>query len=350
MRIVLFLAIALVAFGVTMFVQQRIESGKVRIVETKVQENVVQEKTIGVLIAQRTLGVGSMLREGDVVFQPFPISAVRNEYITQSNTPDLSKIYGSVIRSEIAAAEAVLSQKLVKPGERGFLAAILRPGMKAASINLNNDATLAFVFPGDRVDILLTQTLPQTTRQEPDAPPQAPKSITETIIKNVKVVGVGQSLSLATDPTKPGQPANTGRSVTLELTPKLAEVTVLAGELGKLSIVLNPMRTKFDGSDPTEAEKQLENSYPYLVSGVTDGSYTATTSKETSPARASKAEDERIKVFRSEKTARKTENVTVPGNDDAPKVFRGSNNGTQKNETVSVPAGSAPQPLVPSLP
>lgn len=351
MRVVLYIGIAFIAFGLTMYVQNRIKSGKVKIVETKVQENLVQEKSIGVLIAQRTLGPGSLLREGDVVFQPFPLSTIRNEYITQNNTPNLSAIYGSVVRSEIVAAEPVISQKLVKPGERGFLAAILRPGMKAASINLKDDATLAFVYPGDRVDILLTQTLPQTTRQNPDEAPSQPQSVTETIIKNVKVVGVGQSLAIATDPAKPGaQGGGNSRSITLELTPKLAEVTVLAGELGKISIVLNPLRTKMDGSDPAEEEKQLENSYPYLVSGVTDGSYTVTTSKETSLVRASKAEDDRIKVFRSEKTARKTENVSVPSNDDNTKIFRGPSTQPKKSEMVHIPNNAAPQPLTPNRP
>ena len=55
---------------------------------------------------------------------------------------------------------AVTAGSVVKPGERGFLAAVLEPGMRAISVPVDEAAGNAgLIFPGDRVDLILTQTI-----------------------------------------------------------------------------------------------------------------------------------------------------------------------------------------------
>ncbi|WP_245487502.1 Flp pilus assembly protein CpaB, partial [Mesorhizobium sp. M7A.F.Ca.US.006.04.2.1] len=59
----------------------------------------------------------------------------------------------------ISANEPVLASKITGPGQRATLSAVLGEGMKAVSIRVNDVLGVAgFVFPGDRVDVLLTRT------------------------------------------------------------------------------------------------------------------------------------------------------------------------------------------------
>ncbi len=58
------------------------------------------------------------------------------------------------------SASRLSAGSVVKPGERGFLAAVLEPGMRAISVPVDEAAGNAgLIFPGDRVDLILTQTL-----------------------------------------------------------------------------------------------------------------------------------------------------------------------------------------------
>src|SRR3546814_4748559 len=57
---------------------------------------------------------------------------------------------------------------VIKPGERGFLAAALGPGMRAVTVPVSAQNSVAgFVFPGDRVDLVLTQSVSGGGEGEP---------------------------------------------------------------------------------------------------------------------------------------------------------------------------------------
>ncbi len=118
------------------------------------------------------------------------------------------------------------------------LAAGIRPGWRAATIAVGPAAGLAgFVAPGDRVDVLLTQTLNG-------------RRTAQTLLENLVVLGVdqrrrdsgpaaalsaaGDVVAAATDASGAGPPG----LVTLEVTPHAAQALAVAGELGRLSLVL----------------------------------------------------------------------------------------------------------------
>ena len=70
------------------------------------------------------------------------------------------EMVGAVVRSRIAAGEPITDGAVVKPGDRGFLAAVLSPGMRAVSVPVNATSSHSgLIFPGDRVDLILTQSL-----------------------------------------------------------------------------------------------------------------------------------------------------------------------------------------------
>src|SRR5690606_20200065 len=85
-----------------------------------------------------------------------------------------------------------------------------------------------FIFPGDRVDLMLTSTI----TGEGDA-----LQTTETILRNVRVLATDQSTESSTSEDGKTVVTQFG-SVTLEVTPRLAEKISVAQTLGTLSLSL----------------------------------------------------------------------------------------------------------------
>lgn len=197
-----------------------------------------------VLVATRALPVGTILDATALKFQPWPKELVDNAYYLKDKT-DLQKLQGTVVRSNITAGQPVTQGALVQPGDRGFLAAALGPGMRAVSVPVSAQAAVAgFVFPGDRIDLVLTQTVAGGGDGDP-------LKVSETIMRNVRVLATDQR----TD-NKVGEDGKTVVStfsnVTVEATPKMAEQIAVAQTLGTLSLSL---RSIADNS--TELEEAI---------------------------------------------------------------------------------------------
>jgi pilus assembly protein CpaB len=124
----------------------------------------------------------------------------------------------------IGVNEPVLATKITGPGQRATLSAVLGEGMKAVSIRVNDVLGVAgFVFPGDRVDILLTRT----ERGDGDD-----KSFVDVLLQSMKVLAVDQVADVSKDsPT-------VVKSVTLEASTKDAQKLTLAAGAGQLSLAL----------------------------------------------------------------------------------------------------------------
>ena len=154
---------------------------------------------------------------------------------------------GSVVRYAITAGAPVTQGALVKPGDRGFLAAALGPGMRAVTISVSAQSGVAgFVFPGDRVDLMLTQEVPGGG----DGPPL---KAAETIIRNIRVLAADQRTDKTVDEEGKTVVANTS-NVTLEATPKIAEKIAVAQTIGQLSLALRSI-----ADDKAELEEQIAN-------------------------------------------------------------------------------------------
>jgi pilus assembly protein CpaB len=196
-----------------------------------------------VLVATRSLPVGSILTPDAFSYQPWPKDLVENAYLVKGQTSGADKdgnggiseptqLHGTVVRTAIAAGQPVTLGSLVKPGDRGFLAAALAPGMRAVTIRLGDDtATVSgFVFAGDRVDLMLTQAMDVT-----DEPQKLRTS--ETIMRNLRVLATDKRATKQTD--EAGNTVVAGYNfLTIEATPRMAEKIVVAQTLGTLSVSL----------------------------------------------------------------------------------------------------------------
>ena len=112
-----------------------------------------------VLVANRALPPGTIITADAIGFQQWPEELVQDAYFIDGES-DISKLIGTVVRHAVTAGEPVTQGSLVAPGDRGFLAAALGPGMRAVTVPVSAKTGVAgFVFPGDRVDLVLTQTV-----------------------------------------------------------------------------------------------------------------------------------------------------------------------------------------------
>ncbi|GAA4765502.1 hypothetical protein GCM10023219_08020 [Stakelama sediminis] len=228
-RKIILLVGALVVAGLTAFMARSLMMGS-----TAPEVSAAPPPTVvtgpKVLIAKKALPVGTILTTDSFTFQPWPKDLVENAYYIEGKT-DQKSLLGTVVRYAIPAGQPITQGALIKPGDRGFLAAALAPGMRAVTVPVSAQSAVAgFVFPGDRVDLLLTQSVPGGG----DGPPL---KAAETILRNLRVLATDQSTENETDEN--GKPVIKPYStVTVEATPKIAEEIAVAQTLGTLSLSL----------------------------------------------------------------------------------------------------------------
>jgi pilus assembly protein CpaB len=146
---------------------------------------------------------------------------------------DGRELMGAVVRMPITAGQPITRGSLVFPGDRGFLAAALSPGMRATTIPVSDLTGVAgFIFPGDRVDMMLTQQIPAQTGQ--------PLKVTETIIRNLRVLATDHQPRQNVDAAG-NTVVSSFKMVTLEVTPAIAEKISVAQTIGTLSLALRAL-------------------------------------------------------------------------------------------------------------
>ena len=222
----------------------------------------IEADTPFVLVATKALPVGTILDAESFRFQPWPKDLVEAAYFLRGQT-EPAKLAGSVVRNAVTAGQPLTQGSVIQPGDRGFLAAALGPGMRAVTVPVQMANSVAgFVFPGDRVDMMLTQSVAGGGDGEP-------LKVSETILRNLRVLATDQRTNALGDDGKPVvQPYS---NVTLEVTPKIAEKIAVSQTLGSLSLSLRSIADNSadldaaiaagdenlpDGSDPA-AEKRV---------------------------------------------------------------------------------------------
>ncbi|MGF1592101.1 MAG: Flp pilus assembly protein CpaB [Kiloniellaceae bacterium] len=185
---------------------------------------------VKVLVAKVPLPTGVFLQEDQVRWQIWPDEDIPENYMTEENT-DLAKVNGAVVRRGFSAGEPITPTRIIRPGERGFLAAVLRPGFRAIAIRVNATSGVSgLVFPGDRIDIILTHVISDRTGEE-----TVERRASETILENVRVLAIDQLVD-----EESSQPTY-ANNFTLEVMPKQAEMLSVVRELGGLSVSLRSL-------------------------------------------------------------------------------------------------------------
>jgi pilus assembly protein CpaB len=182
-----------------------------------------------VLVATKSLPVGTIVGPDAYRFQPWPKELVEEAYYIQGKSDD-AKLVGSVVRTAISAGQPMTMGSLIQPGDRGFLAAALAPGMRAVTVPVSVQSSVAgFIFPGDRVDLMLTQSVA-------GGGDGAPLKVSETILRNLRVLATDQRTNALGEDGRPV--VQTYSNVTVEVTPRMAEKVSVAQTIGAISLSL----------------------------------------------------------------------------------------------------------------
>jgi len=250
-RKIILLVGALVVAAITAFMARSLISGSSAPVATAQVAGPVQPDGPQVLVATKALPVGTILDATSFKFQPWPNDLIQGAYYIKKDGFDPKSLQGTVVRSVITAGQPLTQGALVKPGDRGFLAAALTPGMRAVTFPVRNENSVAgFVFPGDHIDLLLAQTVAGGG----DGPPLR---VTETIMKNLRVLATDQRTTSDVD----DQGKTVVRSismVTIEATPAMAEKISVARSIGDLSVVLRPLADSASELDQAIADGSVK--------------------------------------------------------------------------------------------
>lgn len=198
-----------------------------------------------VIVATAALPAGMVVKAEHLAWQPWPKESVREGYFVKDQA-DMLEVIGSVVRSGIAPGEPILDGRIVRPGDRGFLAAMLTPGMRAVAVPVNAPSGIAgLIFPGDRVDVILTHTL---NGEGGEAEKERVRRASETVLENIRVLATDQR----TDHEE-GSSANVAKTATLEVTPKQAEILSMVTELGRLSLSLRSLQLDDEAAEIGES-------------------------------------------------------------------------------------------------
>jgi pilus assembly protein CpaB len=180
-----------------------------------------------VLVAVRAIAPGTLLRESDLGWRPLTGARPAGAF-TQASTSKVA-VVGSAARRGFAAGEILVSDALVRPDQRDFLAATLAPGQRAVTIPVDAPQSASgLLLPGDRIDVILVQEVGEGDR----------RLAAETVLHNSRVLAVGANLNPNKGLPLLDAPVLAPKTITLEASPRDAERLFLAAKLGDLQLAV----------------------------------------------------------------------------------------------------------------
>lgn len=204
---------------------------------------------VQVLIAAQDLPAGTLLASTATQWQAMQQGSVPKNAILRSD-PAARTLQGGLLHNAVSRGAVIQTGDIISTDTPGFLAAALKPGMRAVSVAINDvSGNAGLIQPGDYVDLLLTQTL-QGNPQNP-----ARSVVSETIATMLRVIAVGSTLQRPKD-SDGASPNAAARTVTLEVTPRSAEAINVAARLGDLSLALRSFA--HTGNQPLSAPPDTE--------------------------------------------------------------------------------------------
>jgi len=197
-------------------------------------------ENVAVITAAHVIHAGTLLRPEDLVAKEIPRAEAGSD--TTLDTPEARRtLSGAMVRRGFGAGELVHPADVMHPGDHGFLAAVLLPGMRALTVGVDAiTGTAGLIWPGDRVDLILTQVIPD------NAAPPGHRVAAETVLTDVRVIAIDQQLVQGASPGTSDQPA---RTVTLEVDYNQAERVSVATRLGRLSLAVRSADTAHQQPD-----------------------------------------------------------------------------------------------------
>lgn len=230
-RMVALAAFAVVSAALTFFLAKTwIDSQRDEMRRQQESMKAQTTESVNVLVAKANLPSGLILAREHVEWMAWPEKGVAKNFLVEGRDK-VDDIIGNVVRGGIIANEPIARGRVIAPGDRGFMAAVLHPNMKAVSIRVRPETSVSgFVKPGDFIDLLLLhQTIPANSEKPIE------HKIVETILTDIRVIAIDQR------PDDLSGDASLSKTVTLEVTRKQAEIVTVATQMGQLSLILRSL-------------------------------------------------------------------------------------------------------------
>src|SRR5436305_5874653 len=177
-----------------------------------------QRKAVQIVAAATDLPVGTTLSAKDVMLLDWYSDALPAGAFTKTDAA-----IGHPLLYPLGAKEPILQRDLGVEGAGIGLAGRIPEGMRATAVRSNEITGVAgFLYPGSRVDLLVTFT-----------PPGGTMPVTQTVLQNVEVLTAGQTI----EPDPQGKPQQVN-VVTLMLNPEDSQKAQLASGQGNNQFVL----------------------------------------------------------------------------------------------------------------
>ncbi len=195
-----------------------------------------------VLTAARPVHAGVLLKPEDLASKAVPVT----DPAADDSSPDTADarrgLIGAMVRRSLSADDIVRNGDVMRPGDHGFLAAVLEPGMRAVTIAVDNTTGSAgLIWPGDRVDLILTQTIAEANQ------PIGHRVAAETVLADARVIAIDQQIMQGAV----SAPDNQAKTVTMEVTEDQAERISVATRLGRLSLSVRSADNSQHSVQPT---------------------------------------------------------------------------------------------------
>jgi pilus assembly protein CpaB len=253
-RTIVFVVAALLIAGGTAFVARGLLTPKEQAPVAQVQETPGKK----VLVAKANLPAGTILKEEDLEWQKWPEDGINSAYLVEGQN-DMSTVVGAVVKRGIASGGPITETMIARPGDRGFVAAVLRPGMRAISVDIDDETAISgLLFPGDHVDLMLLQQLPELKGaggEEITGPLSFEPRTAETILEDIRVLAIDRTVN-----DIEGQEPQSLKTVTLELTPKQAEMVHAVRDIGDLALMLRGLATEKQPGTPVASAQAIKPS------------------------------------------------------------------------------------------
>ena len=202
-----------------------------------------QEKFTRIVVARGNIAPGQELTAGDLT-----LAQVQADLVPENTFQDLTAVVGRVTETQLVKGQSIVEQMLAIRGSGSGLQALIPPGMRAISVEVNEFSGVAgLITPGCRVDLLATISEGSDSGQ-----------VARTIVQNVKVTAVGQRTGAGDSAQAP--PDDLSRSVTVLVSPTEAEAIELACSTGRPRLVLRGGRDQKIADTPGISLSELRGS------------------------------------------------------------------------------------------
>lgn len=185
-----------------------------------------------VLVARHAIPAGKFIAADDLRWVGWPDNSPTTSMVERKASPTaLEDAVGAVARLEMVEGEPLTLNKIVHPGDAGFMSALVAPGMRTVAVDINLDtAAGGFIHPNDRVDVIMTREL------EDIGPGSMDAMISEQILQNVRVLAIDTNYGAQEQEGQGG--AIGGSRAMLELSTGDATLLSSARRAGRLTLVL----------------------------------------------------------------------------------------------------------------